>query len=235
MRRVLSEADLREFRERVCAVATELLAEQGYDGFNMRELAGRLGVSAMTTYRYFDSKNEIFAALRVQAFNGLADRLEGFPDLPGSPFEQFVAFCRAYMDFAHEEPVRYRLMFDLSPPQTARSAELVSAERRVFQALVDQAGSFAARGQPEISPERLVQNLWASLHGLAALAKMETFRASELDGLLLDMACRFAGSSSHRTLSELKPLVTAMEQQPHLADRANGALKSNWAPLTAAE
>ncbi len=234
MRRILSEADLREFRDRVCAVATELLAELGYDGFNMRELAARLGVSAMTTYRYFDGKNEIFAALRVQAFNRLADRLECLLDPFDSALERLEAFCHAYVDFAHAEPVRYRLMFDVSQPQVGRPAELINAERRTFQAVLDLAALFARSGQPESNPERLAQILWASLHGLAALSVMEAFRESELDSLVRDAVRRFAGPDDHRAVFQHKR-ASGVERQPHGADRTNGAQTPGWTPLTAAE
>lgn len=229
MRRVLSEMDLREFRERVCAAATELLAEQGHDGFNMRELAARLGVSAMTTYRYFDGKDEIFAALQARALNMLADRLESLPDMAGAPLERFVAFCRAYLDFACEEPVRYRLMFHAPQPRLGRPGEVVAAEHRVLQALVDHAGMFAPRSQADRSIERFAQNLWASLHGLAALTVVEMIHEADLDALLLDMAQRFAG---HDGLSgfEFGIWAAAANGQAGDAGRAGSGSSSGWIP-----
>ena len=228
MRRVLSETDLREFRERVCATATELLAEQGYDGFNMRELAARLGVSAMTTYRYFDGKDEIFAALQARALNTLADRLEHFPDLAGTSLERFVAFCRVYLDFACEEPVRYSLMFHLSHPRNTRPGEVVAAERRMLQVLLDHAGLFAPRSEPDRIAERFAQNLWASLHGLAALTVVEMFRESEMDDLLLDLAHRFAGQGD---LPHFEIGLWHAASDSHAAEASHTAVSSSgWIP-----
>jgi AcrR family transcriptional regulator len=234
MRRVLSETDLRGFRERVCAAATELLAEAEHDGFNMRELAARLGVSAMTTYRYFESKNDIFAALRAQAFNKLAYRLERLLDLPGPSSDRFTVFCRGYVEFAREQPARYRLMFDHSQPEMARSAELGEAQRRMFQALVDQAGLLVAAGRTE-SSERTARNLWASLHGLAALALMEAIPEHALDGLIRDMIRRFAPPQERPAELKPEPWDSTTEPQPNWAGRANGVSLSGWMPITAAE
>jgi AcrR family transcriptional regulator len=234
MRRVLSEADLGDFRDRVCSVATEMLAELGFDGFNMRQLAGRLGVSAMTTYRYFDSKNDIFEVLRVKAFNRLASRLEGL-DLSGPPLKQLTTFCGAYVEFAREEPVLYRLMFDLSQPQIARSLELESAERRLFLALVDGAGLFARRDKLGNEIEWLAHNLWASLHGLVVLSVMKGIGDSELDSLLLDMVCRFSGSNAYPAQFEHGPQPAELEPQACGIRRTNGAAKSDWIPLIAAD
>lgn len=233
MRRVLSETDIREFRDRACSVATELLATQEYDGFNMRELAVRLGVSAMTTYRYFASKGEIFTALRIQAFNRLADRLEQFLDLSGLPLERFAGVCRVYMDFAREEPVRYRLMFDHSPQIFVRSAELAGAQGRVFQALLDQTGSFASNGHGENPREKFARNLWASLHGLATLTAMGTLGNTETNDLLRDLARRFAGSSDSHL--EFGSVESVTERQSNGTRRTNGAATMGWLSLTAAE
>ena len=76
MPRNLSPSDVANFRERLCDVATQLLAELGQEGFNMRELAARMGVSAMTTYRYFKDKNEILLA-HNQSFHIYEIREEG--------------------------------------------------------------------------------------------------------------------------------------------------------------
>src|SRR5579885_665629 len=48
--RVLSESDIADFRERLCQMATQLFVERGPENFNMRLLASKLGVSAMTPY-----------------------------------------------------------------------------------------------------------------------------------------------------------------------------------------
>ena len=59
MARGLTDTDVANFRERLCETAARLFVERGPGSFNMRELASRLGVSAMTPYRYFKDKTEI--------------------------------------------------------------------------------------------------------------------------------------------------------------------------------
>ncbi|HEX4158538.1 MAG TPA: TetR/AcrR family transcriptional regulator [Rhizomicrobium sp.] len=234
MRRVLSETDLREFRDRVCTVATELLAERGHDGFNMRELAARLGVSAMTTYRYFNGKNEIFAALRIQAINSLAGRLETFLDLSGLPLERMMAFCRGYVDFALEDSIRYRNMFDHPQPQIVRATDLIGAERRMFRAIAEQVGLFIRCGRCEGGFERLAWNLWASLHGLAALTLVGAIHEPELDGLILDTIGRIAGQGGSPAGSGHNVPGSATEWQPNWTNYANGK-PAGWIAVGAAE
>jgi AcrR family transcriptional regulator len=200
----------------------------------MRELAARLGVSAMTTYRYFESKDDIFATLRVQTFNGLAERLEHLLDQGGAAPERFAAFCQGYVDFAREEPVRYKLMFDQSP-QLAGSVELAGARDRLFQAFIDQAHLLAPAGRAPSNPERLAQNLWASLHGLAALITIDAFREYELDGLIRDMTYRFSASAGRPAELNHKALNSTTAPHPNWGGRRNGAPISGWMPVTVAD
>ncbi|GAB3406011.1 TetR/AcrR family transcriptional regulator [Flindersiella endophytica] len=46
-------------REQICAIATELFNEQGYDKTSLREIADRLGVTKAALYYHFKSKEEI--------------------------------------------------------------------------------------------------------------------------------------------------------------------------------
>ena len=75
-RPALRQHEIDRFRERLCQVATRRFAKQGYAGVSLRGLAGELGCSATTPYRYFRDKDEIFAAVRARAFARLADASE---------------------------------------------------------------------------------------------------------------------------------------------------------------
>src|SRR5215472_9941887 len=110
MPRVLTQAHLEQFRNRLCDVAARLYFEMGHNNFNMRDLAARVGVSAMTPYRYFGDKDGILAAVRARGLARLADRLEAA--VP----QGAVAVIQTYVCFAMEEAAYYRLIFDLSQP-----------------------------------------------------------------------------------------------------------------------
>ena len=68
MPRALSEQEIQAFRADLCRVAERLFVEKGYDGVTMRALANELGCSPMTPYRYFENKEAILAAVRLDAF-----------------------------------------------------------------------------------------------------------------------------------------------------------------------
>ena len=67
MRGGLTERQFRR-REKILSVARELIAEHGYNGVRMRELADRSGVTAKTLYHQFDSKENLLRVAVEERF-----------------------------------------------------------------------------------------------------------------------------------------------------------------------
>jgi len=169
MPRSLTQAAIDDFRERLRKIAIELFAEVGQDGFNMRELGKRVGVSAMTPYRYFSDKDEILASIRTQAFTRLADRLDMALELNFSSLEKLATVANAYVEFAQQEPVHYRLMFDFSRPKQNSYPEQEFQENRVRSAFTCLVRDLVAHEVLDGDPERIAQVLWTAIHGAIAL------------------------------------------------------------------
>jgi AcrR family transcriptional regulator len=167
--RVLSDEDVAGFRERLCDAAAQIFIERGRDGFNMRELAARLGVSAMTPYRYFKDKDDILAAVRARAFQNFANVLEAALARPGEPAGRGAAVTSAYMRYAVEKPQCYRLMFDLSQPGEDAFPDLAAAGRRARATMTAQARLMIDAGLYEGDPVLIGHLTWAVLHGIAGL------------------------------------------------------------------
>jgi AcrR family transcriptional regulator len=147
------------FRDRVCLAAADLFAEKGFDGFSMRELAGRLGVSAMTPYRYFRDKDEIISELRVRAFARFADWLE---TRLSKPEADQAALGQAWAQYVIDEPNQYRLMFDFAEPMARQER----SENRVHTIL---AGYLASHARLNGEAGRMSILLLSALHGAGAL------------------------------------------------------------------
>jgi AcrR family transcriptional regulator len=168
MPRILTPADEAEFRNRVCDAVVELLAEFGTDGFNMRLLARRLGVSAMTAYRYFRDKDEILGAVRARGFARLADTLEAALYRSGSPEQRLSTLTQRYMVFARTERACYRLMFNFSELQAAEACRPLDEEIRARETFARSWGrTDAARHDKDSELVGLV--LWTSLQGIMSL------------------------------------------------------------------
>jgi AcrR family transcriptional regulator len=169
MPRSLSDAEVADFRERLCEAAERLFAAKGLDGVTMRQLASELGVSPMTPYRYFQDKSEILAAVRAAGFERLAEALEAAraPDL--SPRARGAAVGEAYLAFAFEHPDAYKLMFDLDQPDEDAYPELVAAARRADVQMTGWAADLIASGDFAGDPDAIGRMFWAATHGAVVL------------------------------------------------------------------
>lgn len=182
MPRVLTQTDIAQFRDRACTAAAAIFVEVGYGNFTMRDLAKRLGSSAMTPYRYFENKGAILAMVKARGFAMLAGRLEDvMHDTDRTAKEKTDAFVSAYMAFAREEGAYYKLMFDEGYQCTGDCSELDREERRVRALIVAYAGLLSNR---DVGAERVADLLWSTLHGAALFAV--TNRSALSDEVLVE-------------------------------------------------
>lgn len=72
-------------RERILAVAGELVRDDGAPSLSMRTLGARLGVTPMAIYRHFGSRDELLVALLDEEFAEVT-----WPDLPPPGAERAV-------------------------------------------------------------------------------------------------------------------------------------------------
>ena len=184
MPRTLSEAEVEDFRDRLCDVASELFAARGREGFTMRDLAGKLGVSPMTPYRYFKDKDAILAAIRARAFNKFAEALEDACAKPGDPARRASAAGEAYIRFALDDPTSYKLMFDLTQDDSIYP-ELAKAGERARHTLTRHIHPLVEQGLLAGDPDLIGQVFWAMLHGALMLkfsGKLDRDFRAVLDG-----------------------------------------------------
>jgi AcrR family transcriptional regulator len=135
-RRPLTCAQIDRFRARATAAATRLFARHGFEAVTMRSVAEALGCSAMTPYRYFTSKEDLFAAVRTEAFRRFADAQEAAARVPGTSRRRLARLGEAYLLFALAEPDAYRIMFELRQPEAGAYPALDAEVRRSFSYLL---------------------------------------------------------------------------------------------------
>jgi AcrR family transcriptional regulator len=83
---------------RILEVATELIAQAGYEKASMRAVARAAGVSLAGLYHYFDNKEKMLFLIQFRTFgslvNTLRERLHGISD----PVEQVRVMIRTHVD-----------------------------------------------------------------------------------------------------------------------------------------
>ncbi len=167
-RKPLSQIDIDRFRLSFCNAAYELYVQKDYEAVTMRGTAKILGCSPMMAYRYFENKEDVFAALRATQFDCLAEALEGVPDTE-SPLQHLRNLGKAYADFALAQPDAYRLLYMIPIPQSKTYPELVRAQQRTQNVLFEATCRAVESGDIQGDPVLLAHTLWASIHGLVSL------------------------------------------------------------------
>ncbi len=82
-----------ERHREILAEALDLMAEVGYHGASLRELAKRLGISQPSLYHYFASKEDLVEQI-IEAYS--TAMMAKVPPLPSDPFS-FPRMLRDYM------------------------------------------------------------------------------------------------------------------------------------------
>jgi AcrR family transcriptional regulator len=191
-RKPLSQVDIEKFRISFCEAAYKLYQQKDYDAVTMRGIAKVLGCSPMMAYRYFENKEEVFAALRAIRFDSLAQALEGVAAI-GTPLTYLRSLGKAYAGFAHQQPHAYRLLYMMPIHQAKIYPEVVRAQQRTQNVLFGATRRAAESGVISGDPVLLAHTLWASIHGLVSLdlsnqlnqgANFEKLFAAMLDTIL---------------------------------------------------
>lgn len=181
-KRIYHHGDL---RRALLDEAVRMLREVRPEALSMRELARRLDVSLAAPHHHFAEKDDLLAAIAEDAFVELATRMVAH--LAAAPRERLRAIAQSYLAFAHEEPMRYRVMYLPQLADRARFAQLHATGGRALELLT---ASFAEAGAAR--PRARAVACWSSLHGFAMLAIDDLLPAPE-DALrpeLIDVACQ---------------------------------------------
>ena len=167
-------------REALIEGAKDLIAERGPDGFTLRELARRVGVSHTAAYRHFADKDALVWAVAEEGFARLSRAFEeAVADAP-DPMAAFSATGLAYVRFAVENPANFRVMFRMADCKPEVESLQVVADS-AYQALITQIEAAQAAGLVREGPiEILALTAWSTVHGLARLLVDKAVDADEL-------------------------------------------------------
>lgn len=152
-----------DLRAALLHAAEAELAERGVEGFSLRSVAKRAGVSHAAPAHHFGDAQGLLTALAAEGFRQFlaaqsAREVLADPD----PAAQLVAAGLGYVDFAMARPALFRLLWQSERPDFT-DADLGPAAIAAYQHLVDQV---MAAGGTTAADEAAA---WAMAHGLADL------------------------------------------------------------------
>jgi AcrR family transcriptional regulator len=151
-----------DLRAALLAAGEAELAANGVEGFSLRSVAKRAGVSHAAPAHHFGDVGGLLTALAVEGFQRFLAAMEGRESSVTTAEDRAVGAGLGYLDFALQRPALFRLIFSSRKPDFA-TPELHEAGRAAYQHLVGLVESLEG-DQSDIAA------LWAMAHGIADLA-----------------------------------------------------------------
>lgn len=162
-------------RDRISSDALDtaegIIAERGLGALNARELANGAGIAVGTLYNVYGSLDRLVQRLNARTLDRLCGRLEAEAAKADGPENQMAAMARAYIDFADEQPMVWRAVFDHQPAGQNDRADWYSEsiERIATLAITILLPIFAP--DQRRAARRVATIIWSGVHGICALAQ----------------------------------------------------------------
>jgi AcrR family transcriptional regulator len=161
-----------DLRRALLEAAMGLVRERGVDGFTLREVARRAGVSHNAPYHHFRDRSALVAALVVDGFEDFTSALEtAARRARGGDLARIRALGTAYVRYAREDPERFKLLWRPELREGADLEEVEAAGERSYQPLMRALERARASGvvTADLDLEEQALAAWSTVHGLAML------------------------------------------------------------------
>ena len=152
--------------------AIRILAKKGPSELSLRDIARKLGVSHGAPYRHFQSREGLLASIAAEGFLTFAEQLSLKADESetSSTEERLGQMGQAFLQFALDYPVHFKLMFSKAIPNTEKYPDLQEAGKGAFAVLYE----MVQRMQKEkvlkpSDPTTTSIFIWSTLHGFCSL------------------------------------------------------------------
>ena len=156
-----------------------LLAEVGIDGFSLRKLAKRAGVTVAAPSHHFGNAKGLLTAIATRAFARLADQMHNAALAAKTPQDAVLAMCLAYLEMRATDPGYATVMFRL---------DLIHATDENFRQNAFHAFGLLEGALREAVPDAAsdaeisitAKALWATTQGLTTLPMIEHQEAEQI-------------------------------------------------------
>ncbi|MEZ4225238.1 MAG: TetR/AcrR family transcriptional regulator [Polyangiaceae bacterium] len=178
-------------RAEILRAAAHAVAEHGFHGMSMRELAKATGRSPASFYNYFSSKEAVLLAIQSEAFEVLLAAAEGVLSQFTDPRERLYAFVLNHVQyFAKHGDVMRVLIHEANSLAPESRAKVGSLKRRYFQLARDLVEKHVAPDTRAAEVERITYCLFGMLnwiygwyqpkqHGAPSLVARSIFSVAE--------------------------------------------------------
>jgi AcrR family transcriptional regulator len=153
-------------REQILAAARAIGERKGWGAVTIRSVARELGYTSPLLYQHFRDKQDLLTHIAVEAIALFEKRLS--EKLPQDNHAALVTMVERYWKFMLRHRQLYRLANGMDGILIDRTTVGQSAQS-LCKAMGDRIRQFLDENATEADGEALVDELWALLHGMAAL------------------------------------------------------------------
>lgn len=175
-----------QYRAMAMNAAKDIVRTEGFRGLTARKIAAAIGYTVGSLYLVFKNLDDLIVQVNEDTMAELHEAVRAAVQPAGDAEKAVYACANAYLDFGHENPHLWRMVFEHKLP-------IDQPLRESFKQKVAEAFELCAKAlKPLIgsdehnSPMTAAHALWAGIHGICMLSvtgKLES--ASVEDARLL--------------------------------------------------
>ncbi|HKJ40052.1 MAG TPA: TetR/AcrR family transcriptional regulator [Anaerolineales bacterium] len=163
-----------DLKNALIKAGVKILAKEGVSGLSLRKVAKQAGVSHAAPYSHFADKQALIAAISTEGFRQLYKQIASVREAHQDPSALLLETARAYIQFAMNEPDRFKLMFSSVIEKEKDYPEFVTVSQENFQQLVEVVEVCQRAGLLKSgSPDLMAISVWSSVHGMIMLVLEE--------------------------------------------------------------
>lgn len=167
-----------QIRQLVLARLGEHLSNGPLANMSLRKLAQAIGYSPATLINVFGSYDQLLLSANADTLDQLAARLiEQQPQL-ATPQQQLLSFAETYLQFARQHRYRWQLLFEHRLPDEEAVPDWQQQRINRLFAVIESALAQLAPAVPAQQLQLAARTIWASVHGICALALDDKLFAS---------------------------------------------------------
>lgn len=189
--------DADQLRNELVEASLALFAEGGLEAVSIRSVSARVGISAMTMYRYFADKAELLGGVAAHALmasmQSLHERLEGVVDAR----ERHRLAMEAFLDYWEDHPDEYCLVYGFTEVGEGRArksqltappnyGEYIGLHSQLTENLAEAIG--APLDRAKLAQDLRIAMLLGYLHGTMVFRRYPWSEASVLREAFIEQA-----------------------------------------------
>lgn len=132
-------------RDAILEATLNLLANKGFHGFSIKQVADQAGVAAGTVYLYFADREDLISQLQTAITEKVGEHIFAQHDHQQSLFDQYRQFCLSFWKLFQQQPqiLLSKAQFDHLPPD--KQSEKYEKAKVILSPLME----FLERGRRE--------------------------------------------------------------------------------------